>query len=81
MRRRMCVGGPLDKQIVAVQGAEFRVAIHTKQWVMVTPDPYHPVPFKYGIYRPAKIAFGADGAHTEIEVLAYYGTSTDERPN
>jgi hypothetical protein len=81
IRRRMCVGGPCDKQIVEVRGLEYRVALPTEQWVspmLKDIDPFAPVPFRYGIYRPAKIAFGVDGAHTEIEVLAYYGTSSDE---
>jgi hypothetical protein len=55
-----------------------------EQWVLRSDQDYYDpravVSFRTGIYRPKKISFGTDGAHAEIEVLAYYGTNQDERP-
>jgi hypothetical protein len=74
----MCLGGPLDGQLHVVKGPEYRVALPTEQWVVGELDPYKPVPFRYGIYRPSKLALERDGIDITVTVLAYFGTSTDE---
>jgi hypothetical protein len=85
----MCVGGPMDGQIISLPAGSRSVVVPTikpivfRQAIYESPDVPHDalVPLDEGCYRIVQLErAGNDGVTIKWNVLAYFGRSSQDRP-